>query len=239
MEDKNSQFWDQYNKERFKLGFQNLFNKNKFLDTQVAPYDQINDFRSITIILLQIFLKKINILDYGGGLVSFAYLYKKNQKKYRNRNFFKNSVCDIYNPHINFLDLREFKKFEKIISLTAPINFIKKIHKTKKYDLVLFGSCIQYLKNLKNLNYLFKKKPKFVLITHTPLSINNRTYIFSQGTQSIPKYIHSIKNIKFDLLDSKYEIVYISNIDPKLSGLKKKEYLKKVEYLNILLMLKK
>ena len=239
MEDNKSQFWDQYNKERFKLGFQNLFNKNKFLDSQVTPYDQINDIRSITIIMLQIFFKKINILDYGGGLASFAYLYKKNQKKYRNHNFFKNSVCDIYNPHNNFLDTKEFKKLEKIINLITPINFIKRIHKNKKYDLVLFGSCLQYLKNLTNLNYLFKNKPKFVLITHTPLSINNKTYTYTQGTQNIPKYIHSIKNIKFDLLDSKYEIIYISNINPKLSGLKKKEYLKKVDYLNILLKLKK
>ena len=238
MNDEYLEFWDHYNKDKFKLGVKILSKKNKFIEPQVIPYDQINDIRSLTIVLLQIFLNKINILDYGGSLISFANLYKINQRNFRNINFSNLTSCDIYNPHINFLKNKKFKKLENIILKKTPIKFIKKIRK-KNYDIILFGSVIQYVKNLKDLNYLFINKPKFVLITHTPLSINNRVYTYSQGSQNIPKYIHSLKSLKNNFLESKYNIVYISNIDPKLSGLKKNEYLNKIEYLNILLKLKK
>lgn len=240
MRDKNFKFWDSFNKDRFDLGVQKLLKNSFFLDTQIYPYDQINELRSLSIILIQIFKKKINILDYGGSFISFSGLFKLNQKHYRAKNFYKNAECDIFNPHTDFLFKKKYTSIKKKISKETPIKFIKKINKNKKYDLLLFGSVLQYVSNLEILKYLFMHKPKFILITQTPISVDKRTYEHFQINQKVPQliYIHSINKILIDLLESKYEIVYISSIDQKLCGLKKKDYVNKVEYINILLKYK-
>ena len=163
-----------------------------------------------------------------------------NQKHYRAKNFYKNAKCDIFNPYSDFLFKKKYISIKKKISKETSIKFIKKINKNKKYDLLLFGSVLQYVSNLEILKYLFINKPKFILITQTPISVDKRNYEHFQINQKVPPlmYIHNINNILIDLLESKYEIVYVSSIDQKLCGLKKKDYVNKVEYINIFLKYK-
>ncbi len=233
----NNLFWERFNKKNFKLGLSHLFDRKKFNDEITYPYNQINEIRSILVILLEVFKKKLFFLDYGGSLISNSYLFSITQKKFRNKNFFKNVSCNIYNPQYNFLENKSFLKFKKIILKNTPINFISKIPKTKKYDLVIFGSCLQYEKKLSNIDLFKKKKPEFVLITQTPISESNKSYECIQQNHKVLNYVHTLNDIKKKLLKNRYEIIYISSINPVMTGFKKKDYFNKVSYLNIIFKL--
>ena len=234
----NNFFWEKFNKRNFKLGFSSLFDKKKYLDEITYPYNQINEIKSTLIVLLESLKKKISILDYGGSLISNSYLFRTTQKKFRNKNFFKNIMCSIYNPHYSFLDESDFYKYKKKILKISSINFINKIPKNLKYDLVIFGSCLQYENNLKNIDIFKKNYPEFILITQTPISQSNTSYKFFQKPNKISCYVHTLRSIKKKLLKDKYKIIYLSTINPKTTGFKKKDYLGKVNCLNILLKFK-
>lgn len=228
-------FWERFNKKRFKLGLSSLFDKKKYPEDIIYPYNQINEIRSTLCVLLEVFKKKISILDYGGSLISNSYLFRSSSKNFRNKNFFKNTLCSIYNPHYNFIEKINYLKYKKINS----INFINTIPKNIKYDLVIFGSCLQYEKNLSNIDIFKKYYPEFILITQTPISQSNKSYNFFQKNHKILNYIHTLNTIKKKFLKDKYRIIYLSTINPEMTSFKKKEYLKKVSYLNIILKLNK
>ena len=234
---KNNLFWEKFNKNNFKLGLSQLFDKKVFKNEIIYPYNQINEIRSIFIILLEVLKKKVSFLDYGGSLISNAYLFSKSQKRFRGKNFFKNISCSIFNPQYNFLKNKNFLKFKKKIEKKTPINFINKIPKTKKYDLVIFGSCLQYEKKLSNIDLFKKKKPEFILITQTPISESNKSYECIQQNHKALNYVHTLNDIKKKLLKNRYEIIYISSINPVMTGFKKKDYFNKVSYLNIIFKL--
>ena len=235
----NNLFWEKFNKRNFKLGFSYLFDKKNYPDEIRYPYNQINELKSTLIVILEIFKKKISILDYGGSLISNSYLFSLSQKKFKNKNFLKNVLCSIYNPQYKFLEEKNFLKYKKKIFKNTSINFINKIPKNIKYDLVIFGSCIQYEKNLNNFDLFKKYYPQFILITQTPISQTNKTYEFLQQNHKIINYVHTLNSIKKKFLKDKYRIVYLSSINPKMSSFKKNEYFGKVGYLNILLKLNK
>ena len=236
----NNLFWEKFNKKRFKLGLSHLFDgEKKYPDAIKYPYNQINEIKSTLIVLLEVFKKKISILDYGGSLISNSYLFSLTQKNFRNKNFIKNISLSIYNPQYNFLEEINFLKHKKKILKTTPINFISKIPKNAKYDLVNFGSCLQYEKNLSNIDLFKKYYPEFILITQTPISLNNKGYELFQQNHKLLNYVHTLNTVKKKFLKGKYKIIYISAIDEAISWFKKKEYLGKINYLNIILKLNK
>ena len=85
--------WDYYNlkrnKEAIKIDKYNLNNKVNFLEKGV--YKNIRDIYALSILISKESKRKINILDYGGNLMSHVNLTNKISTK--NINFY------IYNPY--------------------------------------------------------------------------------------------------------------------------------------------
>jgi hypothetical protein len=99
---------------------------------------------------------------------------------------------------------------------------------------------LQYIQNLKEIgNLKFKRKSKYVLISHTPVVLNNsKTYQENQTTikkkivKNLIQNIHSYGEILKNLLKNSFSLKFKSINEIKYSGLKKRK--KNVYSLNLL-----
>ena len=151
--------WKTYNLKRINLSKKIIkFNrKNKFNYIENGLYNHIRDIFCIGLLLLDKKKKLNKILDYGSNLIALSNIKNKiNTKKYK---FY------IFDPFC-----------EKNINLKYPVNVTisnkKKFLKDSNFDLINFGSNLQYLNSLdelkNNLNFF---KTKVILITHTPVTL--------------------------------------------------------------------
>lgn len=194
------------NKEANKIHAINLKNKINFLEKGV--YQNIRDIYALSLLISNNQKKKIKILDYGGNLMSHVNLRNKIQTK--NMEFF---VFNPYSPE----NIRN--------TIGLKIKFINKLerYKTHKFDLVYFGSVLQYIKNLKTIRNLTIKKANYVLITHTPISLGNESFTSKQKNEkNLIQNIHTLKQIKKNLLYNLFKLVFKSINDYKYSGLRKR-----------------
>ena len=206
--------WKKYNQKSIQLSKKlvKFNNKNSFNFIEDGLYNQIRD-----IFCLSILIKKkgrIKILDYGSNILSLSNI--------------KNKI--IINK-FDFFIFYPFSENNKVIYSPFKIMiFNDKFQiKNKNFDIVNFGSSIQYLKNLKDLNQVINlKKTLKIIITHTPITIKKK-FITKQSNhknphQTIFNYndlINFFKKKKFSLIfKSKNENKYIAsskNIDSTFS----------------------
>ena len=212
--------WDKYN-SNFKLikKITNFNKKNKFNYLESGLYNHIRDIFCLTIIL--IYYKKnkekLNILDYGSNLLTYSNLKNKINTKY-----FNFSIFDPFSKKNN--------------SSNKNIQIFKSKKKLKKnWDIINFGSCIQYLQNINSLNDINFNSTKAILITHTPISLS-KSYITQQlNNKNLNQNIHSLKKIEAFFKKKKFEISFKSrNNDNYISA--KKKY--KTYSLNLLFLKK-
>lgn len=210
--------WMRYNNQRNKEAINILkFNKkNQVNFVEKGLYNHIRDLYAFSIILAsQSNLKTVTkILDYGGNLISNSNLLNKIKTKMK---------IFIYNPFI------------KKLSLSKPnIEIINEPYNIKSIDLTYFGSVLQYFENLENLNgKLAFLKSKYILITHTPISLISKNFTVKQKNAiNLYQKIHSIKDISNALLKNKFQIIFKSVNDFKYSGISKTP--KETYLLNIL-----
>ena len=192
------------NKEAIKINNYNLKQNVNFLEKGV--YKNVRDIYALSIIISQIGKKKINILDFGGNLMPHVNL--SNKIDIRNINIY------IFNPFSTNNKLK--KKNLKIITLKKYEQFQK-----IKFDLIYFGSVLQYIENIK----IFKKKvinnSKFVLITHTPIIFNKKSFQEVQKNESkLIQNIHSFDELKKKVFNN-FNLIFKSINDFKFTGLKK------------------
>lgn len=211
--------WMRYNNQRNKEAINILkFNKkNQVNFVEKGLYNHIRDLYAFSIILAsQSNLKTVTkILDYGGNLISNSNLLNKIKTKMK---------IFIYNPFI-----------KKKLSLSKPnIEIINEPYNIKSIDLTYFGSVLQYFENLENLNgKLAFLKSKYILITHTPISLISKNFTVKQKNAiNLYQKIHSIKDISNALLKNKFQIIFKSVNDFKYSGISKTP--KETYLLNIL-----
>ena len=149
--------WEKYNIKNMKLAkkFISLNKKNKFNFIEKGLYNHVRDILCLSLLINK--KKKLNVLDYGSNILSLININKKIDINLFN--FF------IYDP---------FLKQKKNIKHPFKISILnkKKDLQKKHFDVVNFGSSIQYIKNLKDIeetiNFL---KVSSVVITHTPLTL--------------------------------------------------------------------
>ena len=215
--------WSKYNLKRDREAIRQFkeYTKNlkKKPPIQKGLYNHVRDIYALAILNSKNSKKKIDILDYGGNLISNLSLhYKINTKKI---------TVWIYNPYSSELALN--KKVFKYARFIKNIDLLKK----KKFSICYLGSVIQYCKDLKSIigkNII--NRSKYVLITHTPISTTKKEFYLKQiNHKSLYQKIHSINNIKKKLLLKKYSIEFKSYNDYKHTGLKKNS---KIESTNIL-----
>ena len=215
--------WSKYNLKRDHEAICQLkeYSKNskKIPPIQKGLYNHIRDIYALAILNSKNSKKKIDILDYGGNLISnLSLLYKINTEKIK---------VWIYNPYSSEIAFN--KKVFKYVRFIKDIDLIKK----KKFSLCCLGSVIQYCKDLKSIvgrNVI--NSSKYVLITHTPISTIKKDFYLKQiNHKGLYQKIHSINNIKKKLLLKKYSIEFKSYNDYKRTGLKNNS---KIESTNIL-----
>lgn len=197
--------WKHYNNSIKKLVLYNIdFNKrNKFNAPEKNYYPQTRDIFSITAITGN--SKKI--LDFGSNLSMISNL--RNKLELNNKEFI------IYNP---FFD-NNFKPKIKNIKYKV-VNNLEKINKIK-FDLVHFGSCIQYIKNFYELfeKIKFEQKSK-ILFTATPFNLHSSYFAKQTNKKNLEQFVHDYEFFKKFLNEKNFNLIFKSSIDIKLAKLK-------------------
>lgn len=202
--------WMRYNRQRnnqaikiFKYNF-----KNKVNFFEKGLYNHVRDLYAFSIILASkpYFKKVVKILDYGGNLISNSNLLNKIGKI--------NTKINIYNP---------FSEKKNLSFQRTSIRITKQFNNIKNLDLTYFGSVLQYFDELSevdgNLTFL---KSKYILITHTPISLSSKIYKIKQkNAKKLYQKIHSLDNISNILLKKKFTLVFKSINNFKYSGISK------------------
>ena len=116
--------------------------------------------------------------------------------------------------------------------ISAFITDRKKL-KPKKFDIVNFGSSLQYIENidcLKNdINFKFTDT---ILITHTPISLSKKYKSKQKNHKSLIQNIHTLNNIKKYFKKIGFNLVFKSRNNNKYIACEKK--LKKTFSLNLI-----
>ena len=212
--------WTNYNlkrnKEAIKIHRFNLTNKFNFIEKGV--YKNVRDIYALSLLIAKQKNKRINILDFGGNLMSHVNLRNKiNSKKI---NFY------IYSPHSTNYD-------KKTIGL--KIVNIKNLNKIipKKFDLIYFGSVLQYIENLKSISTSLINNSKYILITHTPVTLRAKSYTENQNNANkLRQKIHTLNQIIKGIF-SNFNLIFKSRNEYKYTGIKIKK--KNTFSLNLLL----
>lgn len=212
--------WQNYNLKSNELSKKiiNFNKKNKFNFIEKHIYNHIRDIFCLVLSLSKKG-KKINVLDYGSNILSLSNI--KNKIITQNFNFF------IFNPYKKS-NSKEIKPFK----ITTIKN--KKDLNKYKYDILNFGSCLQYIESLKNLdNHLNFSSISKVMITHTPLTLDKSFSAIQSNHSNLVQNIHNYNSLINFFKKKKFKIIFKSRNDDKFIGLKKTN--KKVFSLNIVL----
>ena len=148
------------NKEAIKINNFNIKSKINYLEKGV--YKNVRDIYALALLLSGSHKKRVDVLDYGGNLMSHVNLINKiNTKK-------------IYFTIFNPFSPKEIKnKINLKIKSTQNLKILPK----NKFDLIYFGSVLQYIENLKLINKKVISNSKFVLITHTPITFDKKVIL--------------------------------------------------------------
>ena len=190
-------YWQDYNLSKTKLikKIINFNKKNKVNYYEDNHYNHTRDILALGISLISQNKKKIQVLDYGSNPLSLANL--TNKIKLNNIQF------TIYDP---FLKPNFKKTIIKNINYRI-LNNDKKVFK-KKYNLIHFGSSIQYQDNfLDKIKSLNLSGTEYLVITHTPFSMKgfyktqqtNHPNLF-QNIYSFSKLVNLFKSKNFKLV---------------------------------------
>jgi hypothetical protein len=202
--------WNQYNNNKKLIKYLIDFNKKKTVNAvEWGLYNQIRDNFCLSLILsLKISKKnKIKALDFGSNFLAYANIVNKiDCKKFS---------FHVYDPFYNQ---------EKFL-LPFKVSFFKDFNLLKKYnwDMVNFGSSIQYLDNLNILNNINFTKTNVVSITHTPINLKRSYEEIQSNHKNLKQNIQSLNEIKKFFFKHKFKLIFKSRNDDNLSGTKNKK----------------
>ena len=199
--------WSNYNNDSKLFNALDKFNKkNKFNYVEKGLYNHIRDVFCISLILTKIKKKNkiIKILDYGSNKLVYSNI--------RNKINLKKINFSIYDPFV-----------EKIKKIKSNINiFNEKKFLMKKWDMVNFGSSIQYIEKLSVLNEINFFNCKVVLITHTPISLSKKYYSKQKNHKNLKQNIHSFNEVVQFFKKKKFKLVFKSRNNDKFIAAYKK-----------------
>mgnify|MGYP001340151982 CR=1 FL=1 len=204
--------WSEYNKTNAKLSSKlirfNDLNEVNFIEDGL--YNHIRDIFCLTILYNKKINRKTKILDYGSNLLALS-----NIKSKINTKLFDFSIYDPF-----------YSKNYQSIKTPFKINFVtnKKKLKFKKFDIVNFGSSLQYIENINSLNDDINFKfIDTVLITHTPISLNKEYKTKQKNHKSLIQNIHTLDSIKKYFMKIGFNLVFKSRNNEKYIACEKKQ----------------
>ena len=206
----NNYKWNQYNNNKKLIENLIVFNKKKkFNAVEKGLYNQIRDIFCLSLILSlkTSKKKKIKVLDFGSNSLAYSNIINKiDCKKYS---------FNVYDP---FYNNEKFSLPFKVSYFKDPI-FLKK----NSWDMVNFGSSIQYLKNLNTLKNINFTKTNLVSITHTPINLKRSYSEMQTNHKSLKQNIYSLSKIKKIFYEKKFKLIFKSRNDDNLSVAKNKK----------------
>ena len=159
----------------------------------------------------------MKVLDYGSNDVVWSNLSNKLDTK--------SIDLMIYDP---FSDGPVSTDLEPLFK---KIEVISQIHLTDDiFDLIIYGSSVQYIKDfVDDFEENFNFKSKFILFTHTPLSISESfvSKQFSDFTGN--QHIHAYRSLRKKLEDNSYELIFKSTLDPENASVEE-HFLNKIPF---------
>ena len=125
----------------------------------------------------------------------------------------------MYSPQI-------FDPFYSVNKLNSKIKNLSIFNNTKRllknWDLINFGSSIQYLDKISTLDDINFKKAKVVLITHTPISLNKSYKCKQNNNKDLFQIIHSFSEINKFMKKKGFKLHFKSRNDNKYIASKTK-----------------
>ena len=219
--------WENYNKNLIRNAIE-LINENKktiFNAEEQRYYPHIRDLVALTI--ANIDYSNIKILDYGSNIMPWANIQNKINLK-------KISVT-IFDP---FAD----KDYSKDIDFGFPIHIENDSNRliSKNFDLILFGSSTQYIKNFyeKLIDCEINLPPR-VFFLDTPFSLKDELCL-KQIDQSEREYTVFIRNFSklISIMNKKgYKLIFKSSLNWDNKNYLKKETFSIVKMLNLFFIL--
>lgn len=222
-----SEYWKKYNKKLNKFAaLMSAYNsKNEFNFIENNFYNHIRDLVALSISLIEINLRResassIKILDYGSNITTWSNIIRK-----INTDLIEITIFDpFFDPEVSLND----------IGLSINIVNQEESLISEKFDLTIFGSCAQYNKNffldLKSKNsYL----GKYVLFTHTPLSLGESFMSKQFSDYTGMQNVHSYQDVSEIFKELSYKLLFKSTLPPEGASVEKK-YIKKTVYANLL-----
>lgn len=179
--------------------------KIKLLKKKIIP---IKD-NLTSLLLLSLNKKKIQILDYGGGYGNLFFHLKNKVKKNFKITVFDNNYKTIINS-------------KKIFKKNSNIKFSNNLYrlKNKKFDLIYFGSVIQYVFDINSLlKFIQSVKPKYLVFYDLMAGKNKDFYSFQNfyGKKMVVKF-YNLKALKFKFNKIGYITVYENEMYTELFG---------------------
>jgi len=203
--------WNQYNNNK-KL-IKNLidFNKKKEVNAiEKGSYNQIRDIFCLSLILSlkASKKKKIKVLDFGSNFLAYSNIVNKvDCKKFS---------FHVYDP---FYNKEKFLMPFRMSFFKDPI-----LLKKNSWDMVNFGSSIQYLENLNILKSINFAKTKVVSITHTPFNLKKSYSEMQTNHKNLKQNVYSFNKIKKIFIKKNFKLVFKSRNDENLTlGKNKKD----------------
>ena len=217
----NNYSWKKYNINIQKLINQNIAFNKKFMFNAVdnSYYTQTRDIFA----LVANTSKVINILDFGSNLSLISNL--SNKIDTRAKKFF------VYDP---FYSLKDDVKIKNInYKIFSNLTDIIKI----KFDLIHFGSCIQYIKNFDSYLKILKLNNKSkILFTATPFNLYTKYKTKQINQKNLFQIVHNYHDLCKLLKLKKFDIIFKSSMNVKLAKLKTVK--PNTYFLNILFQMK-
>ena len=206
----NNYKWNQYNNNKKLIENLIVFNKKKkFNAVEKGLYNQIRDIFCLSLILSlkTSKKKKIKVLDFGSNSLTYSNIINKiDCKKYS---------FNVYDP---FYNNEKFPLPFKVSYFKDPT-----LLKKNSWDMVNFGSSIQYLKNLNTLKNINFTKTNLVSITHTPINLKRSYSEMQTNHKSLKQNIYSLSKIKKIFYEKKFKLIFKSRNDDNLSVAKNKK----------------
>jgi hypothetical protein len=204
--------WLKYNKINSSLSSRMIrFNKiNNINFIEIGLYNHIRDIFCLTILFNKNKKKKTKILDYGSNLLALSNISSKINVK-----LFDFSIFDPFNS-------------KKLNNSKVPfkINLItdRKKLKYRNFDIINFGSILQYIEDINSLNdHINYKNVNTILITHTPFTLLKRYSSKQKNHKNLIQYIRSINEIKRYFKKNGFKMIFKSRNDDKYIACEKKK----------------
>lgn len=204
--------WSKYNELNVKLSAKiikfNTLNKINFIE--VGHYNHIRDIFCLAILFNKKINKKTKILDFGSNLLALSNIKSKiNVKLY---DFF------IYDPFYS----KKFNNNKKPFNIKFYVDADK--IKFNKFDIINFGSSLQYVKDIESLSDIINFKPtKTIIITHTPISLSKEYTSRQKNHKDLIQNIHSLKGIKKFFAKFGFSLVFKSRNNEKYVACEKEQ----------------